>query len=247
MSSIEIDLWLQDAIEERLTGHVYGEVDPQLPLNAIITDLAFAPRNERGMVEYVSTFTIVKPADMANAIVDLLDRVKSRIQRERAAVGLKLVRNEYQKVRQELRDMEDEIKALRRKGVHEYEGQSMVVSEQYATAIAEGRSEKTIKQLKSVLDTLAKYGGRYVALRDELHLMKEEEVKIKTKLDQSRVDAEQVLPATFRVNAAISADKKKYPVRWLVVVVSAISAFVATMVVILGANTWKELKDKLPS
>ena len=186
-------------------------------------------------------------ADMANAIVDLLDRVKSRIQRERAAVGLKLVRNEYQKVRQELRDMEDEIKALRRKGVHEYEGQSMVVSEQYATAIAEGRSEKTIKQLKSVLDTLAKYGGRYVALRDELHLMKEEEVKIKTKLNQSRVDAEQVLPATFRVNAAISADKKKYPVRWLVVVVSAISAFVATMVVILGANTWKELKDKLPS
>jgi hypothetical protein len=52
---------------ERLTGHVYGEVDPQLPLNAIITDLAFAPRNERGMVEYVSTFTIVKPADMAKA------------------------------------------------------------------------------------------------------------------------------------------------------------------------------------
>lgn len=186
-------------------------------------------------------------ADMANAIVDLLDRVKSRIQRERAAVGLNLVKNEYQKVRQELRDMEDEIKALRRKGVHEYEGQSMVVSEQYATAIAEGRNEKTIKQLKSVLDTLAKYGGRYVALRDELHLMKEEEVKIKTKLDQARVDAQQVLPATFRVNAAVPADKKKYPVRWLVVVVSALSAFVATMVVILGANTWKELKDKLPS
>jgi len=143
--------------------------------------------------------------------------------------------------------MEDEIKALRGKGVHEYEGQSMVVSEQYATAIAEGRSDKTIKQLKSVLDTLAKYGGRYVALRDELHLMKEEEVKIKTKLDQARVDAQQVLPATFRVNAAVPADKKKYPVRWLVVVVSALSAFVATMVVILGANTWKELKEKLPS
>jgi hypothetical protein len=52
---------------ERLSGHVYGEVDPKLPLNAIITDLDFAPRNGRGMVEYVSTFTIVKPADMANA------------------------------------------------------------------------------------------------------------------------------------------------------------------------------------
>jgi hypothetical protein len=61
------------------------------------------------------------------------------------------------------------------------------------------------------------------------------------------LDAQQVLPATFRVNAAVPADKKEYPVRWLLVVVSALSAFVATMVVILGANTWKELKEKLPS
>lgn len=52
---------------ERLTGHVYGEVDPEHPLNAIITDLEFAPRNVRGMVEYASTFTMVKPADMATA------------------------------------------------------------------------------------------------------------------------------------------------------------------------------------
>ena len=242
-----------DTITTRFKLIEHYDLDPSSP--TLRTDLheEFSDKISFERTQFMSVRIIVldkdpqMAADMANAIVDLLDRVKSRIQRERAAVGLKLVRNEYQKVRQELRDMEDEIKALRRKGVHEYEGQSMVVSEQYATAIAEGRSEKTIKQLKSVLDTLAKYGGRYVALRDELHLMKEEEVKIKTKLNQSRVDAEQVLPATFRVNAAISADKKKYPVRWLVVVVSAISAFVATMVVILGANTWKELKDKLPS
>jgi hypothetical protein len=49
------------------------------------------------------------------------------------------------------------------------------------------------------------------------------------------------------VNAAVPADKKKYPIRWLVVAVSALSALVGTMVVILGANTWKELKQNLPS
>ena len=37
---------------ERLTGHAYGELDPKNPLNAIITDIQFAPRNARGMVEY---------------------------------------------------------------------------------------------------------------------------------------------------------------------------------------------------
>src|SRR5215472_688481 len=52
---------------QKLTGHAYGELDPKLPLNAIITDLEFAPRNARGMVEYVATVTIVKPVDMAKA------------------------------------------------------------------------------------------------------------------------------------------------------------------------------------
>jgi predicted nucleic acid-binding Zn-ribbon protein len=186
-------------------------------------------------------------SDIANSITNLLDRVKSRIQRDRALVGYNIVEKEYKKVRLEMGKMESEIKKLRQKGVHEYESQSMVVSEQYATAIAEGRPEKTIGQLKAVLDTLAKYGGRYVSLRDELHLMKEEEVKIRTKLNQSSVDARQVMPATFRVNKAIPADKKKYPIRWLICVVSSLSTFVSTLLVILLSNTWKDLKQSLPS
>jgi len=63
---------------EKLTGHAYGEIDPKLPLNAIITDLEFAPRNARGMVEYVATITILKPADMTNASGVLLYFVPNR-------------------------------------------------------------------------------------------------------------------------------------------------------------------------
>jgi len=63
---------------QKLTGHAYGELDPKLPLNAIITDLEFAPRNARGMVEYVATFTLLKPADMAKASGVLLYFVPNR-------------------------------------------------------------------------------------------------------------------------------------------------------------------------
>jgi len=52
---------------QKLTGRVYGELDPRLPLNAIITDLELAPRNERGMVEYAATFTIIAPSDWTKA------------------------------------------------------------------------------------------------------------------------------------------------------------------------------------
>jgi hypothetical protein len=37
---------------EKITARAFGEVDPTLPANALKTDIQFAPRNARGMVEY---------------------------------------------------------------------------------------------------------------------------------------------------------------------------------------------------
>jgi hypothetical protein len=50
---------------EKLVGKVYGEVDPRNPLNRVIVNLAKAPRNRRGRVEYRSDLFILKPVDMA--------------------------------------------------------------------------------------------------------------------------------------------------------------------------------------
>jgi hypothetical protein len=63
---------------ERLSGHAFGELDPKDPLNAIITDLQFAPRNARGMVEYSATFLLVRPVDLAKASGVLLYEVPNR-------------------------------------------------------------------------------------------------------------------------------------------------------------------------
>lgn len=52
---------------EKLTGSISGEVDPKDPKNAVIQDLALAPVNARGMVEYSAEFVLLKPKDMAKA------------------------------------------------------------------------------------------------------------------------------------------------------------------------------------
>jgi hypothetical protein len=63
---------------EILTGKAYCELDPRDPHNTIITDIQFAPRNSRGMVEYVATFTLVKPVDPTKANGVLLYAVPNR-------------------------------------------------------------------------------------------------------------------------------------------------------------------------
>src|SRR3954467_5918858 len=52
---------------ERVIGKAYGEVDPQLPSNAMIQDIALAPKNAKGMVEYSTDIDILRPADRSKA------------------------------------------------------------------------------------------------------------------------------------------------------------------------------------
>jgi hypothetical protein len=63
---------------EILSGKAYGELDPKDSHNTVITDLQFAPRNARGMVEYVATFMLVKPMDITKTNGVLLYAVPNR-------------------------------------------------------------------------------------------------------------------------------------------------------------------------
>ena len=63
---------------ETLSGRAYGELDPNDPKNALITDIQSAPRNARGMVEYVATFSLMKPIDMSQSSGVLIYSVVNR-------------------------------------------------------------------------------------------------------------------------------------------------------------------------
>ena len=62
----------------RVTGRFYGELDPMLPANRAIVDLARAPRNARGRVEYSADFDILRPADAAKGNGTLFYDVNNR-------------------------------------------------------------------------------------------------------------------------------------------------------------------------
>ncbi|HSH91703.1 MAG TPA: alpha/beta hydrolase domain-containing protein [Ramlibacter sp.] len=51
---------------EQVAGRAFGELDPALPMNAIVNDVQLA-RDPDGKVRYVATFVITKPVDAARA------------------------------------------------------------------------------------------------------------------------------------------------------------------------------------
>ncbi|MEO8562097.1 MAG: alpha/beta hydrolase domain-containing protein [bacterium] len=63
---------------EKIVGRAFGEVDPADRRNALINDILLAPRNARGMVEYVATFTILRPLDASKGNGVLLHDMVNR-------------------------------------------------------------------------------------------------------------------------------------------------------------------------
>ena len=49
---------------EKIYGKYFGELNPNDPRNSVITDIALAPRNAAGNVEYSADFYILKPTDL---------------------------------------------------------------------------------------------------------------------------------------------------------------------------------------
>jgi hypothetical protein len=168
-------------------------------------------------------------ANIANDIAELLDSTKNIMQKERAIKALRIVEAEYLKLKSEVQQMEDSLTKLRELGVHDYESQAEMINQQLAIELARG-NRSGVKALEDKLNILAKFGGPYVSLRDALEYEKKQLSEVKAKYDEAKIDAEEVLPQKFIVNSAYPAEKKSYPVRWIIVLISTLSAIILAII-----------------
>jgi len=182
-------------------------------------------------------------ADMANDIAALYDVVKNNMKQKRALMGFKIVKSEYLKLKHEIAIKEDSLTVLRKLGVHDYESQSEMINRQLAMEIAKGNNAN-IKRLEQRLDILAKYGGPYVSLRDALEHDKKQLSELKAKYEEAKVDAEEDLPQKFIVSSAFKAEKKSYPIRWLIVLVSTFGALFLVVLIIITFEQIEQLQLK---
>lgn len=63
---------------EKLSGKIFFAVDPNNPVNRIITDIELAPRNKDDEVEFSADFFLIKPLSMEKANGTLLFEVSNR-------------------------------------------------------------------------------------------------------------------------------------------------------------------------
>ncbi|MEI6122119.1 MAG: Wzz/FepE/Etk N-terminal domain-containing protein [Bacteroidota bacterium] len=180
-------------------------------------------------------------ADIANYISDQLDSVKNKMQKERAVKAFKIVETEYKKLINDIKMLEDSLTVLRKLGINDYETQAEAYNTQLAIALSKNNKE-AVRAIEERLKLLGDYGSAYVSIRDELELEKKQLSAIKAKYEEAKVDAQEELPAKFVVDRAYKAERKSSPVRWIIVFVSCISAFLLSVLTLIIIENFSKKK-----
>ena len=171
-------------------------------------------------------------ADIANKIADLLDSTKNQMQRQRAYSGYKIVEEEYNDLKKEVDRIADSLVAIGKLGVNDVEYQSQALNTQMAIATM-NNNKAAMAALQKRLDVLGKYGGIYMSLKNALEFKTHQLTLLQAKYKEAKVDAEENLPQKFIVNNAYKAERKSYPVQWLIVLVTTFSALFLAIIVII--------------
>jgi len=171
-------------------------------------------------------------AQIANEITKKVDEVRNDMLQKAAKQGFIIVKKEYESLVSEINRMEDTLNQIRAKGVQDYETQVEVLSNQYGAALVKGNNTAA-EALENKLDTISKYGGKYLSLILQMEYEREKLSDLRKVYTEARVNAESTIDQTFIVNKAYPSEKASYPIRWLIVVASTIATFLFTMIVLI--------------
>lgn len=219
-----------------LMEHYRIDIDGQYPITELTKK--FEENISFNRTEYLSIRVDVLDenpslaADIANDIATLLDTVKTRMQHDRAAQGLAIVEKEFYDFNKYLQAREDTLNKLRNMGILDYESQVERLSEAYGKALLVGNAS-AVNIIDDKMSILAKYGGLYSSISRDMEYDREALSRLKKKFEEAKVDATEKIPHKFIVNSAKAAEKKSYPIRWLIVLISTLSSFLLSIVMVI--------------
>lgn len=163
-------------------------------------------------------------ARIANEIAEIFDSTMNQMQKEVAIEAYRIVEQEYNALCTEMSILEDSLNTLRKLGVFDYESQVEMLSQQLAVELGKGNTQG-IKNIQEQLDVLAEYGGASYAINERLDNDRLQLSLVKSKYEEAKVDATEFIPHKFVVTSAFQAERKSYPIRWIIVVVTILSTF----------------------
>ncbi len=178
-------------------------------------------------------------SNIANDISNYIDSAKNRMINDRSAQALYVAKQQRDKLKADIKMIVDSMSTLSNMGVVNQETRPSLIE-----ALVNAKDVTTKKMIQQKVDATDKYGSIYANMEFQLDWMN---VRLSTKdavYEQLKSDATSSFSHKFVVEKAYPAEKKAYPVRWLIVAISTIATFLFGIVLFLVLDKIRELNAK---
>jgi uncharacterized protein involved in exopolysaccharide biosynthesis len=190
----------------------------------------------------VMDFDPQQASDMCDSIIRFYNQKVGQIHKSKNREMLEILGTQLEKKHLEIDSVGTELKEVRSNtGIIDFENQVPEVTRGYMTALANGRgSTSDTREIKKLYDNMLAKGTDSYRLEKRYNKLISEMDSVRTLYDINLSEFQKNITYSHVVESPFPADKKSYPVRWLIVVFSAFSAVFFALLVFLVIDYGKE-------
>ncbi|NOX47736.1 MAG: hypothetical protein GXO89_12245 [Chlorobi bacterium] len=173
--------------------------------------------------------------DMVNSMIDLYNLKVRSLHNEKFREVVAMYKRALDTKEAYLKSLEDRLYVLSTQyGLLDYSVQSREVTRGYLKTIdGTGGNNVNTKEVLKLKGNIEKRGGELIVLTRQIEDEASKYVDLKKEYEMAQMDLDRNYTYTNVITKPFVSDKKAYPVRWLIVVVSALAVFFLTFIVIL--------------
>ena len=183
-------------------------------------------------------------ADIVNAIIDFYNKKIKSLHEEKFYEVVTMYDRSLKKKKNYIDSLENRFRELSTKyGLLDYESQSREVSRGYLGTV-DGTAKINKKEVDKIRKNIEDKGAEALLLKELIENEAGKYADLKQEYEKAYMDYDRQFSYTNVVTKPYAADKKAYPVRWLIVIISALAAFFISFIVILVLENYKGMSKK---
>jgi uncharacterized protein involved in exopolysaccharide biosynthesis len=174
-------------------------------------------------------------SDMVWAIIKLYNKKVNNLHKEKYGETLEMYKNAVEQKKQYLDSINNRLTELSQKyGLTHFQSQAEQTTRGYLKTIdGTGGAYVREKEVKELKKNLEDKGAEMLILQNMLFSETASYVSLKNEYEKAFMDYNKEITYTNIITEPYPADKKSYPVRWLIVVISAIASFFIGYILVL--------------
>ncbi|MBK9671873.1 MAG: hypothetical protein IPO70_06385 [Bacteroidetes bacterium] len=172
---------------------------------------------------------------IVNEIVNQANLLARSLQRKSSAELIVMYKKQLTDIKNNIDSMDSAIKILRTDyGITEFDAQVKEVTRGYLKTAGSSSNVDKMKDVEAVklMRNFQEKGGEYLTLKNLINSQKSFYFRKLEEYNLVRTDMDKKLTYSNLVSKPSPANKKSYPVRWMIVLISAISSIFFALIVI---------------